>query len=248
MDNSILSDVSKAIRHYGMIEPGDKVLAAVSGGKDSLTMLNILNTLSHKKASRFELVAAHIRTDFHCSSCMHRELLTEIFAGMGITCFFREIKVLDKQRQTNCFWCSWNRRKALFTLAGQLGINKIAFGHHKDDIIETSLLNLFFQGEISAMRPRQELFGGKIVIIRPLCFVEEGKIRLFAQEHNFPSKLCRCPFGAVSKRRLIKGLINDLAISPSGCQVRDNLFKSFCRINAGANLKQDLKEQAGICI
>ncbi len=248
MNNHLAALVVEAVRHYGMIEPGEKILAAVSGGKDSLTLLHILNELSHRKESRFELRAVHIRTDFHCGGCVHREALSQIFEGMGIAYYFRKTFVLDEKKRTNCFWCSWNRRKTLFELAHKLGIRKIAFGHHKDDIIETSLLNLFFHGEISSMIPRQELFSGKIVIIRPLCFVEEEQIRSFARERNFPTQLCQCPFGAASKRRLIKEVIKSLSAKWPTLKVRDSLFQSFSNSGGYSAGKRKAKRQMGICI
>jgi tRNA 2-thiocytidine biosynthesis protein TtcA len=245
MEKRISALVAKAVRNYSMIKPGEKVLAAVSGGKDSLAMLHILKELSRRKDSRFELHAASIRTDFHCAGCVHRATLTRVFEEMGVVYHFRDIKVLDAKKRTSCFWCSWNRRKALFELAHGLGIRKIAFGHHKDDIIETSLLNLFFHGEISSMTPRQELFAGKIVVIRPLCFIEEEQIKSFVKVRNFPSQLCQCPFGADSKRRLIKEKIRQASDGWPTLAVRDKLFQGFSR---AVCVKGAKAHKTGICI
>src|SRR3989338_8340762 len=162
----ISSKIGKAIKDYNLIEDGDKLLIAVSGGKDSLSLLKLL--LERKKWApvKFDIVAAHIETDFMCAGCTHRKILSGIFRDMGAKYAFKKIKVLDRNKKTNCFWCSWNRRKALFEMAKRHGCNKVAFGHHKDDIIETTLLNLFFQGEFSTMNPRQELFKGSMTVIR----------------------------------------------------------------------------------
>lgn len=143
---------------------------------------------------KFEILAARIKTDFRCKSCVHVEVLEKLFKDMSVKYVFKEISILRKERKPSCFWCSWNRRKTLFQTAESLGCNKVALGHHKDDIIETTLLNLFFQGEFSTMNPRQEMFKGKIVIIRPLCYVEEKMTKRFATENNFPEQLCRCPY------------------------------------------------------
>src|SRR3989338_3842225 len=147
----ISSKIGKAIKDYNLIEDGDKIMVAVSGGKDSLTLLKFLMERKRWAPVEFDIIAAHIETDFRCAGCVHRRLLGGIFRGMGAKYVFKKIKVLGRDKRTSCFWCSWNRRKALFEMAQAKGCNKVAFGHHKDDIIETTLLNLFFQGEFSTM-------------------------------------------------------------------------------------------------
>jgi len=220
----------RGVNEYRLLDPGDRVLAAISGGKDSLTMLHFLNELRRQGGKAFELVAIHIKTDFHCASCMHRDVLTEIFDQLGVEYHIKHIKVLDENKTTDCFRCSWQRRKCLFETARDLNCNKIAFGHHKDDIIETTLLNLFFRAEISAMKPRQELFGGKVAIVRPLCFVEEEAIAQFAQTNNFPAKLCRCPFGVTSQRKAMKKLIREFTLQHPHQDIRANIFNSLTQI------------------
>jgi tRNA 2-thiocytidine biosynthesis protein TtcA len=234
----ISTRIGKAIADYNLIEDGDKILVAVSGGKDSLTMVKLLNERRRWAPVDYDIIAVHIETDYRCAGCVHTKLLTEFFRSNGIKYHFEKIKIKDqkgpdgchsKRRKLSCFWCSWNRRKALFTLADKFGCNKVAFGHHKDDIIETLLLNMFYHGEFSAMNPRQELFGGKIVLIRPLCYVEESYTRKFSKESDFPSQICRCPNSQVSKRRAMKNFIKSLE---KGCpHVKLNLFRSIARIN-----------------
>ena len=224
----ISSRIGKAIGDYNLIEEGDKILVAVSGGKDSLTLLELLKARQKWSPVKFDLFAAHIRTDFSCSACTHTEKLKKFFTDLGIEYVFKKISVLGKNKTTSCFWCSWNRRKALFEIADSLGCTKVALGHHKDDIIETTLLNLFFQGEFSSMNPRQELFKGKIIIIRPLCYVEEKMTNLFAKEHNFPSQLCKCPNSQDSNRKYMKKLIYDL--EKRSPDVKTNLFNSLSRV------------------
>ena len=224
----ISNKIGKAIGDYNLIEKGDRILVAVSGGKDSLTLLKMLKERQRWSPVRYELLACHIETDFRCSSCIHKETLSKIFAGFGIKGIFRKVSVLDRNKETNCFWCSWNRRKTLFETAGTYECNKVAFGHHKDDIVETILLNIFFHGELSSMNPRQEIFNGELVIIRPLCYVEEEAIEIFAREHGFSSKLCRCPFYRNSKRRYVKEFIRDTEKIFPG--IKTNIFNSISRI------------------
>ena len=228
--HTISARIGKAIGDYSLIEKGDRILIAVSGGKDSLTLLKLLRQRQRWSPVRYEIFAAHIQTDFVCASCTHTDVLEKLFEGMGIEYRMRKIKVLDKNKKTSCFWCSWNRRKALFEIAGKLGCTKLALGHHKDDIVETTLLNLLFQGEFSTMNPRQELFSGELAIIRPLCYVEEYHIKKFAKENEFPSKLCKCPFGQDSKRKLIKEFISDTERKSPRTNIKTNIFKSLSRI------------------
>ncbi|MBF0384859.1 MAG: hypothetical protein HQL27_03215 [Candidatus Omnitrophica bacterium] len=218
--------IEEGISRYNILEKEDRILAAISGGKDSLTMLYALSILQKKAAFPFEVVAINIKTDFHCGSCMHSQILVDIFESLGLKYYFKEIKVLDEKKTTSCFWCSWNRRKCLFETAEDLGCNKVALGHHKDDIVETILLNLFYKGEVAAMKPSQELFGGKIKLIRPLCLVEEQRIIEFANENNFPKQLCRCPFGAASKRKEMKTIIKEFSEAFPEIDIRQNIFNS----------------------
>lgn len=226
--NYISTRIGKAIADYNLIEDNDRILVAVSGGKDSLTMLHLLNERKKWAPVTYELIAMHVETDYRCAGCVHKEVLTKIFKGAGVKYRFEKIKIVDKKRATSCFWCSWNRRKALFLTADRLGCNKVAMGHHKDDIVETLLLNIFYHGEFSAMNPRQELFGGKLAIIRPLCYVEEDVLRKFAKESHFPSQICRCPNSEVSKRRMMKAFVKK---AERECpHVKTNIFRSVSRV------------------
>ena len=228
--NYISARIGKAIADYNLIEDKDRILVAVSGGKDSLSLLNLLNERKKWAPVDYELIAMHVETDYKCRGCVHVKELRNFFESNSIRYHFEKIKILEKgNRKTTCFWCSWNRRKALFMAAERFGCNKVALGHHKDDIIETLLLNLFYHGEFSAMNPRQELFGGKIVIIRPLAYVEEDALRQFARESNFPSQVCRCPNSDTSKRRMMKNIIKNIE---EGCKyVKTNIFRSIGRVN-----------------
>lgn len=241
----INSKIGKAISDHGLIQNGDRILVAVSGGKDSLTMLSLLNHIKSWAPVKFDLFAVHIKTDFHCGSCVHDKVLTDIFEKMDIGYRFSDVKVLDEEGKTTCFWCSWNKRKALFMTADELGFNKVALGHHKDDIAETMLMNLIYKGEISAMNPCQEMFGGEITIIRPLCYVEENIIKEFSKESGFPEQLCKCPFGENSRRKYIKNFIRETESQTPQINVKTNIFKSISRIkNDYINLVGNNKKEA----
>jgi len=230
----------RALGQYSLIQDGDRVLVAVSGGKDSLTLLKLLAQFRQTTMNNLTLIAAHIRTDFHCASCCHTDTLSGIFKELDIVYTFKDIKVLDENGQTNCFWCSWNKRKALFEIAAEFSCNKIAFGHHKDDIAETVLMNMFFNGKISAMCPRQELFQGKITLIRPLCYVDEAVTQRFAKDNNFPAKLCRCPFGKDSRRKYMKEIIREIQEYSAKTDIKENIFKGMVRAGAAAAVENVL--------
>lgn len=242
--NYISSRIGRAIEDYNLIEDKDRILVAVSGGKDSMSLVKLLNERKKWAPVEYHLIAMHIESDYRCSGCVHTEVLKEFFEANNIDHHFEKITILekgDKEKRPSCFWCSWNRRKALFLAAEKFGCNKVAMGHHKDDIIETLLLNVFYHGEFSAMNPRQELFGGKVTIIRPLCYVEEDALRAFAKESNFPSQLCRCPNSHDSKRRMMKDIITGIE---KDCRfAKTNLFRSIARINREYTRIKDLESR-----
>ena len=219
--------VGRAIMDYKMLAEGDKIAVAVSGGKDSLTLLRVLNDRRKFVPIKYDIVAVHIDLGYPRSSA---RALEKYFKKIGVSYHIEKVDTLrkTKKKDINCFWCSWNRRKALFETADRLGCTKVAFGHHKDDIIETILMNMFFHGEFSAMAPRQELFKGKIVIIRPLAYVEEDLIRKFVKQSSFSTFDCTCPHSITSHRATMGKIIRGMEkICPD---VKTNIFKSAKRI------------------
>ncbi len=218
----------KAMGDYAMLQDGDKVLVAVSGGKDSLSLLRVFQYRQSFIPIRIELLAVYVEAgipDFPIQE------LVQIFESWQIDYRIEKIDFLKGQAffETNCFWCSWNRRKALFQLAQNLGFNKIALGHHLDDIVETILMNLFYKAEISAMRPKQELFGGNLAIIRPLAYESETSIRQFAKKEGLSAVgRCSCPHDKDSKRALIKQLLLDL--ERENPNIKKNIFKSLINV------------------
>ncbi len=217
----------RAICDYKMIDEGDRIAVAVSGGKDSLTLLKVLQDRQKFVAIKYDIIAGHIDSGYP-KSCA--KPLKKYFKQIGVKYLIEKNDSLrkTKRKDINCFWCSWNRRKALFKAAERLKCKKVAFGHHKDDIVETILLNLFFHGEISAMAPYQELFKGKIVIIRPLAYVEEDMIRKFAREVKLQNQDCVCPNSLISQRTKVGKIIKDLGKSCP--EIKTNIFKSLKRI------------------
>lgn len=223
----ISKNVGRAVGDYKLIEDGDRIAVAVSGGKDSLCLLKILRDRLGFIPIKYSIIAVHVDLGFNC---MRKSILVDYFQNNGYAYHIEQRDIFKGKSHdgTNCFWCSWNRRKVLFEMARKLGCNKLALGHHKDDIIETILLNLFFQGIISGMCPRQEMFEGKLTIIRPLAYCLEKDTALLAKELALPLPACSCPNSRTSKRTYIKGLIRELEkLSPN---IKTNIFQSLSRI------------------
>lgn len=228
---SMNRDVGKAIHHYNMISAGDRILVGVSGGKDSLALLWILNERLSRIPIKYELYPVYIDPGFPDG---FSDTLSEFVKRMG---FDLRVEKTDygiaAHNSTNlenpCFLCARLRRKKIFKIADELDCKKVAFGHHKDDIIETFFLNICYAGNISTMRPVQSFFQGKISIIRPLAYVEEDKIKRFAGNKEFPEFITPCPYANISKRKEIKKFLNQLY--KSNGKIRGNIFRSLRNVN-----------------
>ncbi len=235
----LLKKVNKAIRDYGLIEDGDKIAVAVSGGKDSLTLLYLLSWRRRFVPEKYELVAINIRTEYQCTSGASKEELEALFRREGLPYVFEHISLREAYKYPgdsfNCFWCSWNRRKAIFLTAYRLGCNKVAFGHHADDAAQTVLLNLFYHGRLERMEPRVEFFDGKITVIRPLIYVPEKEIIRFARAAAFPVQAHRCPNSQTSRRFRMKEIIR--LVEQDCPEVKINLFRAVERLGKNEGQK-----------
>jgi tRNA 2-thiocytidine biosynthesis protein TtcA len=217
-----------AVMDYGMIAEGDRVLVGVSGGKDSMALLDLLNT-PMLYVPPFEIVAVHIDPGFDPAGAGSRALAQHLAeSGYDAVVERSDIGLLahsDFNRKNPCFLCSRLRRKRIFEIAAERGCNRIAFAHHRDDIIETLLINLFYGREISTMVPDQRIFGGRLHIIRPLAYIREALVKKYAQERGFPVIENPCPTSGTSKRRRVKEWLNDMEREHP--RVRDNLWKAM---------------------
>jgi tRNA 2-thiocytidine biosynthesis protein TtcA len=229
-DREIRSLMGKAIHQYGLIQDEDRILVGVSGGKDSLSLLHLLHERRKRVQTHYELIPVHIALGFDSERA---NILKELFEAQGLS-YHIEFTDIGKRanssenRENPCFLCSWERRKRLFQLAYRLNCNKVALGHHKDDLIETLLLNIFYSGEISTMVPIQTLFKGKITLIRPLALIEEKKIERFAKEIGLPFGPSGCPNSGKTKRKEVKELIETLG--KKNRKVKGNIFRSLSNI------------------
>ena len=219
----------RAIFDYKMIEEGDKIMVAVSGGKDSISLLHVLRHRQQVAPIHFDVIAVHV--DFEFADFDPRKLV-EYLEREGFPYVIEKVDTLkgEKWEEIDCYWWSKNRRKALFILADKMGFNKLAFGHHMDDIVETILLNQFYRGEIGAMRPHQKIFDGKLSIIRPLAYEREENMRILAQKLNIESigGQSKCANDDTSHRMIIKKMLREM--EKDNPQIVKNIFKSLQNI------------------
>jgi tRNA 2-thiocytidine biosynthesis protein TtcA len=217
-----------AAMDYKMIEEGDRVLVGVSGGADSLALLDLLNTPMVHVPS-FSLVAAHIDPGFDESYTGYEKLKGHLQDG-GYDHVMEKtdngpLSHSDFNRKNPCFLCSRLRRKRLFEIAAEKGCKKIALGHHRDDIIETLLINMFYGREISTMVPDQSIFGGRLHIIRPFAYIREKLLKKYANERNFPVIENTCPSSKLSRRLYIKGLLKEM--EKENKDIYNNIWKAM---------------------
>lgn len=220
--------LNKAVHSYGLLSNGDTVLVAVSGGKDSMTCLDLLYRYRRYAPVHYTLQVAHIRTDWSCGRVVPESWLAEYCRQRSLPFIVEEIAIAEELRQTNlsrCFRCAWNRRRALFRLTDTLGCNKLAFGHHADDIAETTLMNLFYNASLRRMEPRMELFDGRLTVIRPLALIEERDIVPFVQASGFPLEGEPCPEGLNSRRALVHRMLRE--VEGECHQVKRHIFRAI---------------------
>ncbi len=215
--------IGRACADFSMIKDGDRILIGVSGGLDSLMLLKLFKERQARIPIDFEIAACFVDTNF---IKINKKALKKYVESLGIEYIEKELKI--KKNEINCFWCSWSRRRLLFETARDRNFNKVAFGHNLDDIIETTLLNLFFNGEISTMKPKIELFGGRLTVIRPLAYLEKKKIAEASGLFSFPNTQYDCPYGKKSERKTVREIIGSLAAEHP--DVKKNIFGALGRI------------------
>ena len=221
--------VGKTLQEYEMIEAGDRVLVGLSGGKDSMILLE---TLAHRKKHLpfdFELFAIHVSAA-GIGYEMDTTYLQEFCEGLNIPLYLEEIEVdlsIDTKKSP-CFICSWNRRKKIFEKTRKLDCNKVALGHHKDDAIQTVLLNMIYHGSISSLPQVLSMFDGRILLIRPLLQIPENELTYYANMRTFKKQEKSCPYEGTTKREEIKGLVRQLdKLYPNA---RRNIFSAMDNI------------------
>ncbi len=202
---------NKGVVKYRLIEDGDKILVGLSGGKDSLALLDLLARRSRILKPHFSVFAAHV--SLSGVTYLSDESYLQQFAeerGVRFVHCETSFDASTDTRKSPCFLCSWNRRKALFTVAKELGCNKIALGHHMDDILETLLMNLTFQGAFSTMPPKLVMKKFDMTIIRPMCLVHEADLVKLASVKGYQKQIKNCPYEKDSHRADMKEILHRL--------------------------------------
>lgn len=201
----------KGLSDYQLINDGDKILVGVSGGKDSLCLLEMLARRMKIQRPAFIVEAVHVRMS-NIKYETDTAYLEQFCKNLDITLHVKTtgFEVRPENKKTPCFLCSWNRRKMVFETAQELGCNKIALGHHQDDILHTTLMNEFYQGSFSTMPVLLEMRKMPLTIIRPLCMVREDDIRAFARYRDYKKQVKICPYENVTHRTTMASLFAEL--------------------------------------
>lgn len=233
----LLSQVRKAIDDYQMIQEGDVIAVGLSGGKDSMTLLHALKELSGFYPHPFQLIAITVDLGFdHMDLSTMEEYCKELHVPFHVVrTQIAEIVFENKHQDSPCSLCSRLRKGALNRAAQELGCNKTAFGHHRDDVIETMMLSLLFEGRIHTFAPVTELDRTQLTLIRPLLYVKEADIKGFVNKYHIPVLKNACPCDGATNRQYVKDVIDHINKDLPG--VRDRMF------TAAKNACLDISEQ-----
>lgn len=226
----LFSLIDKAVYDYKLIEKGDRILIGASGGKDSTALVEYFANRLKRKTDDFSFTAIHIETDFE--GCTMSPRLREQFKTWNVDAvnYFVDVQNRIKEgHKMNCYWCSTQRRNELISYALKNGYNKIALGHHLDDILETLLMNMLFKAKLFTMPPRLDYKKYPLTIIRPLCYADVETIKEHASQAGYISTTCTCMYQDNSGRRDARARLQ--ALTNGDRRAKEKLFESLRNIN-----------------
>jgi tRNA 2-thiocytidine biosynthesis protein TtcA len=222
--------VGRAINRYGLIAAGDRIVVGLSGGKDSIVLLEALAVRRRWIPIHYDIHAVHINVK-NITRDLDLEYYKRFCGDLNISFHHRSIEI-DLTRDPNktvCFVCAWHRRKELFRIVKELGCGRLALGHHMDDALETLFLNMIYNSSISSMPPKLSMFGGEFDIIRPLILLKEKEVERYARIREFPVEKSQCPYSETTHRADMKRLINEL--TGLNRKAKNNIFKAMSNIH-----------------
>ena len=235
LQKKLKARIDKAVWEYKMFAAGDRILLCVSGGADSMSLLYLFSKRYLIYAGDLQLTVLYVDMGFGHHAEQRCNIIQQYFDKLGVKGKIIKSEIglyahSEENRENPCFLCTRIRRKKIFETAEELTCNKIVFGHHKNDVVETLLLNMIFGREISTMTPYLPVHSGKYVIVRPLVFTEEILLKQFQQQYDIPVFDQECPTDGNSKRQYVKELLNKIETDYRGS--RENIFNCMKKVKS----------------
>jgi tRNA 2-thiocytidine biosynthesis protein TtcA len=247
LERKIVSKIGAAVIDFGLISDGDRIMVCVSGGKDSYALLDALLLLQRKAPVSYSLVAVNVdqgwpgyQTEAIANHLQSRGVEHRMVRAHEIADIVERVLNPEETGATPCSLCSRLRRGVLYGLAKELGAHKIALGHHLDDLAETLLMNLFFSGSLRSMPPKLISDDGQNVVIRPMAYVEERDLVVYADERRYPVVRCSCPTCGLpdQQRQVIKRMLSSLETEHPG--LKTQMLAAMKNVKAGHLLDRSL--------
>jgi len=248
LEKKLIGDVARASKDFGLLEPGDRIMVAISGGKDSYALLHLLREIERRAPFSYEIIAVNLdqghpgypvetlRSWLVANAYEHRIVFRDTY---------KVVKEKIPEGKTTCSLCSRLRRGILYTVAEDLGCTKIALGHHRDDVIETLMLNLLYSGQLKAMPPLLRSDDGRNTVIRPLVYARESDLAAFAEEMAFPILPCDlCGSQENLQRKKVKRLL--AALEADNPKIKGNLMAALGNVRPSHLLDKQMWALVGL--